>query len=192
MVSKILLGNIFLLLLRWLPQAAPLWVSDCSVVFKCGPFFWWCSICIMLSTEPKECACPFLSVVQIRKCDYYSRRHVCVHCTFQLSFTCLSNVCFITVQTSLLWMRICCGYGYCMLGGCEWYCLCGKLFLYLNVWICSSSAYVSKCGPFVGRFWWNVYVVLYTICRFLWVDWERVIVKDIVYSVLFVAIFLIM
>jgi len=33
----------------------------------------------------------------------------------------------------LLWMRICRGYGYRMLGGREWYCLCGKLFLYVNV-----------------------------------------------------------
>lgn len=58
--------------------------------------------------------------------------------------------------------------------------------------VCSFSACVSKCGPFVGRFWWNVYLVLYTIRRFLWADWERVIVKDIVCSVLFLAIFFIM
>jgi hypothetical protein len=58
--------------------------------------------------------------------------------------------------------------------------------------VCSFSACVINRGLFVGRFWWNVYLVLYMIQRFLWADWERAIVKDIVYSALFLAIFFIM
>jgi hypothetical protein len=44
----------------------------------------------------------------------------------------------------------------------------------------------------MGRLWWNLNLVLYTVWRFLWADWEGVIVQDIVYSVLFLVIFLIM
>jgi hypothetical protein len=64
------------------------------------------------------------------------------------------------------------------------------MFEYVDV--CSFSAYANNRGLFMGRFWWNVYLVLYMIQRFLWADWERVNVKDIVYSVLFLAIFFIM
>jgi hypothetical protein len=59
MVSKTRLGVILCSSLRWLLEAASLWMWKRSMVFKWRSFFWNCSICMTSWMVPKECMCSF-------------------------------------------------------------------------------------------------------------------------------------
>jgi hypothetical protein len=139
MESKILLGNIVWLSLRWLSWAASLWMWNRSNVCKCGPFFWLYRICTTLPIVPRECACSFKCFANREEWLLFRKARLCslyllikcnpfVLCTLYCSLG--NSVCI------LLWIKICHGCSYCMLSGCKWYCLCSRLFLYPSVWIC--------------------------------------------------------
>ena len=53
-MSKILLGDIVWLSLRWFMEADCMWIWNRSIEFKWGPFFWKCSICMTSWIFPKE------------------------------------------------------------------------------------------------------------------------------------------
>jgi hypothetical protein len=138
MESKILLGNIVWLSLRWLSWAASLWMWNRSNIFKFGPFFWWYRICMLLSMVPKECACSFTCFANGEEWLLFRKARLrSLYLLIKWLPVCPMYALLQSRQFSLyiLWIRICHGCSYCMLSGCKWYCLCDRLFLYecLNI-----------------------------------------------------------
>jgi hypothetical protein len=46
--------------------------------------------------------------------------------------------------------------------------------------VCSFFTHVSKCGPSVLGCWWGLLFFWGKAGRFLWPDWERIIIQDVV------------
>jgi hypothetical protein len=56
-VSKIALGNIVCSSFRWLLVLCSAWMWNLSSVFRCAPFLWNSSICMVFCMVPNGCAC---------------------------------------------------------------------------------------------------------------------------------------
>jgi hypothetical protein len=54
--SKMGLGKIVWSSFRWLLVCDSVWMWNLSIVFRWGPFLWYCNICMISSMGPKECA----------------------------------------------------------------------------------------------------------------------------------------
>ena len=99
-------------------------------------FFWWYRICMLFSMVPKECACSFTCFANGEEWLLFRKARLrSLYLLIKCLPICPMYALLQSRQFSLyiLWIRICHGCSYCMLGGCKWYCLCDRLFLYLSV-----------------------------------------------------------
>jgi len=95
----------------------------------------------------------------------------------------------------LLKMIICQSSGLCVLESFVWWYLYGKVFLSecLNMLVIYvvSLPILCECGPFMFECWRNLFSILLKVRGFLWMDWEGIIIKDIMDDVSFLVVFFI-
>jgi len=64
-MSKIAFGKLFWSSFKWLLAIDSAWMWNHSIVFKCGPFLWQFSTCMISFIGPKECAASLRCFVKL-------------------------------------------------------------------------------------------------------------------------------
>jgi hypothetical protein len=55
--------------------------------------------------------------------------------------------------------------------------------------ICGFFTCVCECGSFTFWCYWALFLILLKVRRFMWLDWEGILMKDIMSDVLFLVVF---
>ena len=136
---KILLVDIVWSSLRWLLEAASIWIWKHSIVLRWRTFFWHCRTCITSWIFPKECMCSFKFCANLEVWLLFQKEGLCslyLIIKSNLSVLCKPSYNRDMLVYTLRKVKICLGSGYCVLSGFVRYYLYGRLFLYLSAWMC--------------------------------------------------------
>jgi hypothetical protein len=57
--------------------------------------------------------------------------------------------------------------------------------------ICVFFTYISECGPFTFDCWRILFSILLKVRGVLWMDWEGIMIEDIMDDVFFLVVFVV-